>query len=475
MYKNILFAKKRACKRLMCAVVLCLYLFSRVSSQSYEDQYRQPLDTVLKMIETRFHVKLRYNDNVVKDKMVTFAGWRFTTDLVTTLNGILSLHDLVYYKANDTLYNIEPYAYWQKPVEEGKEQLDSLWASYKTLQQWEKRKSDLRKCILATLGLDKLPVAPGSKPIITNKRRLNGYSVENIAIETLPGLFVCGSIYRPLKSKGKLPVILTPNGHFAGGRYRSDEQYRCAMLAKMGAMVFSYDLFGWGESRLQFQESDHYTSTAMVVQELNNFRILDYVTSLKETDTQRIAITGASGGGSQTMLMTALSDKIKVSVPVVMLSCYYSGGCPCETGLPIHFCGNGTNNAEIAAMAAPRSQLVISDGSDWTDHVPQIEFPYLQNVYGLYDKASNVKNVHFPTEAHNYGFLKRKAMYEFLAEHLHLSMGQVKNKSGEIDESSCKIEDEKELLVFGKNGEGLPAKAIKGIDNLKKIINTSLR
>ena len=97
----------------------------------------------------------------------------------------------------------------------------------------------------------------------------------------------------------------------------------------------------------------------MTIQVLNSTRILDYLISLPEANAELVAITGASGGGSHTMLMTALDDRIKVSVPVVMLSCYFYGGCPCESGLPIHLCGKGTNNAEIAAMAAPRPQMVV--------------------------------------------------------------------------------------------------------------------
>ncbi len=457
-----------------CTLLLFLFLSFFCSAQNYENHYRQSLDSVLIMIEVRYHVKLQYNDATVKGLFVPFAGWRFRADLKSTLDNILPLNDLVYYKVNDSVYNIEGYRYWQKPVEEGARQLESLLASYKTLSEWETRKAALKKCMLATLGLDHIPPKPLSSPIITNKRTLNGYTVKNIAIETLPGLYVCGSLYEPLKVKGKIPAVLSPNGHFAGGRYRSDEQYRCAMLARMGAMVFSYDLLGWGESRLQVKEEDHYTSTAMIVQALNSFRIIDYLSSLKNTDTARIGITGASGGGSQTMLITALSDRIKVSVPVVMLSCYFSGGCPCETGYPVHLCENGTNNAEIAAMAAPRPQLVISDGTDWTDHVPEIEFPYLQKVYRYYNAASQVKNVHLPAEEHNYGLSKRKAMYEFLAEHLDLNIDKIKNKAGEPDESQCTIEEEPELFVFGKNGDGLPKNAIKGIDELRKVVNVSL-
>nr|GFC29982.1 hypothetical protein [Tanacetum cinerariifolium] len=116
----------------------------------------------------------------------------------------------------------------------------------------------------------------------------------------------CGS-----KAKGKIPVIISPDGHFGDGRYRADAQLRCATLARMGAMVYSYDLFAWGESLLQFKGEDHRRSLAMTVQALNGERALDYLLSLKDADKTRVAITGGSGGGSQTMLLTALDDRIK--------------------------------------------------------------------------------------------------------------------------------------------------------------------
>jgi sugar phosphate isomerase/epimerase len=148
----------------------------------------------------------------------------------------------------------------------------------------------------------------------------------------------------------------------------------------------------------------------------------------------------------------------------VMVSSYHSGGCPCESGMPVHLCGGGTNNPEIAAMAAPRPQLVVSDGKDWTAHVPQIEFPYLQKMYGYYGKQSLVKNVHLPDEGHDFGFSKRKPLYDFLAEHFKLD--------NRIDETKVTIEEESALYVFGKNGEKLPANAIKGFENLQKLFAT---
>jgi hypothetical protein len=241
----------------------------------------------------------------------------------------------------------------------------------------------------------------------------------------------------------------------------------------MGAIAFCYDLFAWGESRLQFKEEDHRRSIANTIHNLNGIRILDYLTSLKGVDTTRIAITGGSGGGSQTMQLTAIDNRIKVSIPVVMVSSYFFGGCPCESGMPFQLCGGGTNNAEIAAMAAPRPMLIVSDGKDWTSAVPELEYPFIQRIYNFYGKPNLVKNAHFPDEGHDYGLSKRLALYEFIAEYLKLDITRIKNKEGKIDESTCTIEEFPAMYVFGKNGENLPANAIKNIEVLRKVLDES--
>jgi hypothetical protein len=441
-------------------------------SQTSDDAYREPLKQVLTEIQNQYGIKIRYNDNMVSDRWVTYARWRFRPDVETTLQNVLASQDLSFSKTGDKAYKISAFQYHLKTVEEGKAQLEYLSSLYNDVASWEKRKNEMRACMYSALQLSPIAAAPASKPIITAVRKMDGYTVENIAFEVLPGVYTCGSLYRPAKIKGKVPVVLCPDGHWDKHRYRADCQYRCASLARMGCIAISYDIFAWGESLLQFKSEDHRRSLAMTVQTLGAFRILDYLLKLKEADTSRVAISGGSGGGSHTMLVTALDDRIKLSVPVVMVSSYHSGGCPCESGMPVHLCGGGTNNAEIAAMAAPRPQLVISDGKDWTAHVPENEFPYLKKMYTYYGKPELVENVHLPNEGHDYGISKRTALYEFVAKHFRCDINAIKDKTGKIDESKVTIEAESALHVFGEKGEKLPANAIHSYDELKKLFET---
>jgi hypothetical protein len=455
------------------AIVLIVSLQLPAQMDS-DNSYAKPLKDVLSDIQTRYGVTIKYADSMVTGKTVKYADWRYRNDVDQTLDNVLKPLDMKVRKDGDKLYRVQYYEYYRWPVAEGWADLDKIASQYSTLAEWEKRKAELKPCMLESLQLSKLPPAPASKPIITPKRKFDGYTVENIAIEILPGVWINGSLYKPSKYKGKIPVILNPDGHWEKQRYRPDCQYRCAALAKMGAMAFSYDLFAWGESLLQFEVPDHRRSLSMTIQALGSIRILDYLLSLKDADTARVAMTGGSGAGSHTVLMTALDDRIKVSAPVVSLSSYFYGGCPCESGMPVHNCGGHTDNVEIAAMAAPRPQLIVSDGKDWTDRMPEHDFLYLQKMYGWYNSASQVENVHLKEEGHDFGINKRAAVYEFMAKHLGLNIKAIQDASGKIDESKITIEPEQALYVFGKNGELLPAHAVKGFANLETLFYKSI-
>ena len=142
--------------------------------------------------------------------------------------------------------------------------------------------------------------------------------------------------------------------------------------------------------------------------------------------------------------------------------------------MPIHDCAGRTDNVEIAAMAAPRPQLIVTDGGDWTDRMPEHDFPYLQKMYSWYGKKENVENVHLPEEKHDFGINKRTAVYQFMAKHLGLNLKAIQDANGKIDESKITIEKESALYVFGEKGELLPANAIKGFDNLEIVFKKAI-
>ncbi len=355
--------------------------------------------------------------------------------------------------------------YFTEP--QGKEFLANHVPSSK--KEWENRAAQIRNRILEGGELKNLPPRPKSKPIVHSRRELNGYSVENVAFESVEGYYVTGNLYKPLQQKGPFAAVLCPHGHTqnADARFLEAMQFRCANLARMGAIVFAYDMLGYSDA----QQCQHKLPKAFKLQALNSIRALDFLLDQPDVDKNRVGVTGESGGGTQTFMLTALDPRIKVSVPVVMVSAHFFGGCTCESGMPVHKKGLfQTNNVEIAALAAPRPLLIVSDGADWTKNNPVVEYPHLQKIYGLYNKTDLVENVHLPTEKHDYGPSKRAAAYRFLAKHLRLDSSKVTKADGSIDESNAQLLDRKLLEVFNAE-HPRPTNAAIGDEAVTALLN----
>jgi dienelactone hydrolase len=316
---------------------------------------------------------------------------------------------------------------------------------YNDRTSWEARAETIRAGVKKGMQLEKLPAPCDLKVIRHGKREMDGYTVENVAFESLPGFWVTGNLYLPTEIEGKIPGILNPHGHIGNGRMQEYMQKRCAMQARMGAAAFCYDMVGYGEST----QCEHRRFQVQRLQTYNSMRALDFLESLGFIDDTRLAVTGESGGGTQTFLLTAVDDRIDVSVPVVQVSAHFFGGCECESAMPIHKTADyETNNVEIAALAAPKPMMLVSDGGDWTVNTPEVEFPHIKRIYSFFEAGDKVENAHFPTEGHDYGPNKRAAAYGFLAKHLFLSLDAIKNADGEIDESTVTVLPEDELRVF---------------------------
>lgn len=447
-------------KQLTLTLLACASL-SMQAQNTYEGKFTRPLGEVLQEISKRFDVRLAYDIDTV-GKKVSYADFRIRPYSVEeSLTNILAPFDYKFVKQNSKRYKLKSYEYPRRTDMDGEKLLGYLNSLYNDRESFEQRKAVLKKEVRERLQIDKyLAMRTGNAPILSKVRKYDGYTVQNFALETLPGLYVCGSIYTP-RSKGKHALIICPNGHFGNGRYREDQQQRMATLARMGAVCVDYDLFGWGESVHQVSSAGHHTSVAHIVQAMNGISILDFMIARKDIDTTRVGVNGGSGGGTQTVLLSVLDERYTASCPVVSLASHFDGGCPCESGMPVTLAGGGTCNAELGAIFAPKPMCVVSDGKDWTASTPRLEFPYLQRVYGFYGATDKLSNVHLPKEGHDFGINKRNAVYEFFAETFHL-------EKSKLDESKVTIEPFENMYSFGKKGENMPENAIRSVKDLGK-------
>ncbi len=344
------------------------------------------------------------------------------------------------------------------------EQLERSRAKYTTAEAWAKRRAELRRSFLEGAGMWPLPERMPVKAVVRDRRTYEGYTVENVAMETLPGFYCTGNLYRPTTHDKPGPAILHPHGHFQPlGRFREEQQVACVQFARMGATVFSYAMVGWQDS----QQTTHKDPLVLALQTWNSIQALDFVSGLEGTDPTRIGVTGASGGGTQSVYLALVDDRIKASAPVVIVYPWTEeDGCRCEGGLPV-MSRAGSNAIELAAATSPRPQLLISVGHDSTKTFPTVGFPFIQQMYKVAGAPGAVHNAHFPEEEHDFGPSKLREVSRFFVETLGLKP---------IPDNTAKtaIEPPKALEVFNAE-HPLPPNAIHGTDAVAKAFASVFR
>lgn len=288
---------------------------------------------------------------------------------------------------------------------------------YKTLDEWLQRAKLLRLQVQIACGLfPQLPKSP------LNLRRIVCYEdedvvVERVALETFPNFYLTGNLYRPKKGKPPFPAVLHPHGHVpqAEGRLYERERIRAMSMAKLGFIVFAYDMVGYGDQfqvvhRAQETPQEHLWAISKGgIQTWNSIRALDFLFSLAEVDKKRIGCCGSSGGGTQTFLLAAVDERLSLAVPTKMVSAHMQGGCICENPPLLRV---DTCNPEIVALFAPKPLLLISDDGDWTNETPRYEFPFVQSIYRLLNAEDRCANAHF-SEGHDFAQGSREAYYSW--------------------------------------------------------------
>ena len=400
----------------------------------------------------RFGVRFRYDMDTTGVRL-PYADFRVRPySLEMTLDNICKYFDWNWWKQSGNLYKIKRYEYARRHEQEGRMMLDYLSSLYHNKAEWEVRRDSLRREVRQRLELDKfldscvMVKGKGGQtehPVILSKiRRHDGYTTQNICMELTPGQHLFGTVYASTK-RGRHALIVCPDGHWPM-RYRKDEQQRLGTLARMGAVCVDFDLYGWGESEKEVGAEAHHSSRAHVYQAACGYLLLDWMlTHRRDIDTRRVGVMGGSGGGTHTVLLSLLDDRVTASAPVVHLASHFDGGCPCESGKPVQLAAGGTCEPELAAVMAPKPMLIVSDGGDWTSSVPTLEFPYLQRIYSFYDAKDQVRNVHLPNERHDFKENKRQAVYDFFIGVFGLDRSM-------LDESKIEIEPDEALKSLYK-------------------------
>ncbi|HUV70400.1 MAG TPA: hypothetical protein VMW15_12105 [Terracidiphilus sp.] len=292
--------------------------------------------------------------------------------------------------------------------------------AFSSLQAWEARKEFLRNQILVAAGLSPMPEKTPLNAQVFGKFEGQGYTVEKVLIETLPGFYLGGNLYRPVDGRAKHPGILNPHGHWQYGRLENEPVDSGPAfgisLARQGYVVFAYDMVGYTDTiqvphRFGGADFRLWSLGPLGLQLWNSIRALDFLSSLDDVNASRIGMAGASGGATQTMLLTAVDNRIQYDSPVNMVSSIMQGGDLCENAPGLRL---NTSNVEIAAMFAPKPMLVVSDTTDWTRNVPHEEYPAIKKIYDLYGKGDQVSVVQFEA-VHNFNQQSREAVYRFFA------------------------------------------------------------
>ncbi|MDQ1471184.1 MAG: hypothetical protein QOJ99_2664 [Bryobacterales bacterium] len=322
---------------------------------------------------------------------------------------------------------------------------------YKSREAWEQRKVQLRRQILTSAGLDPMPARNPLHAQIFGRIKTKDAIIEKVLIETMPGYFLGGNLYRPLNATGKHPAVLNPHGHWVYGRLENQPLYSGPQLgsnlARQGYVVFAWDMVGYNDT----VQTPHAFGTPaeklwsfgpVALQLWNAIRAVDFITSLEDVDPNRVAMTGASGGATQTLLLAAVDDRVQYFAPVNMVSAIMQGGDVCENAPGLRA---GTNNVEIAAMIAPKPMILVAATGDWTRNTSTDEYPAIKKIYELYGKPENLETAMLDAP-HNFNKANREHVYRFFGKHiLHTPDATgLKEKDAEVP----KLQDM--LALFGR-------------------------
>ena len=319
---------------------------------------------------------------------------------------------------------------------------DQLFKGITTVQQWEQRKQQTRAALHRMLWHDLTWPDRPPRATTTSRQDYATYTVENLVLETVPGVFLTANLYLPRGAATPVPVLLYQCGHASKSLFRRHG----AWFASHGMAMLVMDNIEMGE--IEFTHHGVYSNawfhwysrgfSPLAVELLNARRAIDYLVTRPDLDRSRIGATGRSGGGMTTFFLAALDDRIVASAPVSgTLSTkgwieHRLSMAHCDCQYPVN--SHGLLYSEIGALIAPRVQLLVNADTDrgfpmdtFTEMVDKIG-----EIYGLYKKSDALRTAvtpggHTDTEA------IRLPVYSFFLKEL-LGKDEAMTTEGEVEE-----------------------------------------
>jgi dienelactone hydrolase len=358
---------------------------------------------------------------------------------------------LLYSDASNSLY--------QHLTGEAYKLLEARSGNLKQLQtadDWRKRQAAVRKTLWDIIG--PFPEKTSLNAKLTGSLKKNGYTVENVIYESLPGFYVTASLFIPDNVIKPAPAILFCSGHSTGVYRLESYQLPLLNLVKKGFIVLAIDPIGQGE-RLQYFDPEKgasiigsstlehsYPSPQVFLLGKSvaryflwdGIRGIDYLVSRNEVDPKRIGVHGLSGGGTQTAYISAMDERVAASAPAGYITSYRrlleSIGVQDGEQNFYHETSSGIDHADFIEVRAPKPTLIMATTRDFFSIQGSREtFADVQKVYKLFGKPGNIE-ITEDDGGHGYTKKNREAMYAFFQKHLQLPGSPVEE---EVDFSSA--------------------------------------
>jgi dienelactone hydrolase len=352
----------------------------------------------------------------------------------------------------------------------------------KSAEDWKEQVQKLRQHILDDVAFHGWPSewvrsAPNFEQVGATESR-NGYNVSKFRYEIVSGFWAPAILYQPEKISGRAPAILNVIGHEPMGEAAEYEQKRCINFAKRGIIALSLGWVGFGELALPGDDHDDAAALDLVGSNALGFfylgmrRGLDYLAALPQADPTRLGMTGLSGGGWQTIMLSAMDERVAVAVEVAGFGSSSSNIThPVDTDEIEENATDltqGTDYPFFAAMRSPRPTLLIHNAEDDCCFRAALVKPYIYNqvlpYFNLFGKPDDLAFYESSDPGtHNYQLVNRLHAYSFFAEHFHIPA-----VTREIP-SSTEVSTPQELAV------GIPGDNLSIVGLAKKLAATITR